>query len=452
MSETLSPSAIEAEYSIIGAILLSDSAANLAVDLIRPADFYRDRNRIIFESIMALAAQGRAIDVVTLSDHLKSRGELDHVGGTAALAEMAQLTGTSANLESHAKLVMEKAQLRRLLSAVDRIRSDATSTSKPVSEIMELAEQEVFEASQLRAAREPIAISDRLLKTFERIDELKASSGNLTGVTTGYPDIDHITSGWQKSDLIVIAGRPSMGKTSLVVNMMEAAAIAVRKPVIFFSMEMPIESVILRFLSSNARVPYWKIMKGILSDDEMTDLMKAADRLGRTQLYIDDSPNLTPIEVRSRCRRIAAQHDGLALVAIDYLQLMSSARKIDNRVQEVSEISRTLKSVARELRCPVIALSQLSRAPAQRADAKPQLSDLRDSGAIEQDADFVAFVHRDDYAGTGGEGGGGTATLLVRKHRNGPTGNIPLIFIAEIMRFESSAAEGDYDRETAVID
>jgi replicative DNA helicase len=451
VSATIQPSAVEAERAIIGAILIDPPAVNQAVDLLSAEDFYREPHRIIFESVAALVGLGRTVDLIALADHLTSRGELDRVGGFAALGEMGRETSTSANIETHCRLVIEKAQLRRLLDATERIRQSVTSSALPADEVLENAEREIFQVSTRRSGGEPLLISTQLAKTFQRIDELSELKGRLTGVTTGYPDLNEMTSGFQRSDMIIIAGRPSMGKTSLAMNMMEAVALEEKKPVVFFSLEMGIESVIMRFLSSVARVSFKRIRNGRLSDEEMTDLGRAADKLQRSKLYIDDASSLTPLELRSRCRRIASRAGPLGLIAVDYLQLMNTGRKVDNRVQEVSEISRTLKSVARELEVPMLVLSQLSRAPAQRADHKPQLSDLRDSGAIEQDADLVAFVHREDYAGAGGSGEGGEAELLVRKHRNGETGAVRLVFIGEIMRFESSAGDSAEDRETAVI-
>ncbi|MBL4889829.1 MAG: replicative DNA helicase [Candidatus Lindowbacteria bacterium] len=445
------PAAIDAEKAILGAILLNDRAVNIAVDLLNPDDFYRDNNRTIFEAISDLMRQGKKIDVVTLGDHLKVRGDLDRIGGSAFLGEVARETGTSDNVEEHCKLVLEKAQLRKLLTAARAIERSVSTSTDPVSEIIENAEREIFSAASEQTSNEPTEIKALLEPTFDKIDEFAGLKGALSGITTGYEDLNIMTSGWQKSDLIILAARPSMGKTSLAVNMMEAAA-ATGKPIVFFSMEMGTEAVVMRFLSASAKVPFWKIRAGLGPGDEMTELYKAADRLGRTKLLIDDSVNLTPIEVRSRCRRIKSKYGEIGLIVIDYLQLMHSSRKIDNRVQEVSEISRTLKGVARELECPVLCLSQLSRAPAQRSDSKPQLSDLRDSGAIEQDADMVMFIDRENYSGTGGDGGSGPAELLIRKHRNGATGTINLVFVADLMRFYSAETRHGEEADTDVMD
>jgi replicative DNA helicase len=452
MNETFYPSAPEAERAILGAVLLDSQAVNTAIDLVRDADFYRDAHRIVFESMVALTASNHAIDVVSLAEHLKTRGELDRVGGISALGEFARETGTSANIETHCRIVLEKAQLRRLLDATERIRQSVVSSPQTAAEVLESAEREIFQVATTRAVREPVLVGPLLNRTFDRIAELQMLKGKLTGVTTGYPDLDDITSGFQRSDMIIVAGRPGMGKTSLAINMMEAVALSARQPVVFFSLEMGAEAVVQRFLSSISRVPFKKIRDGRVNDRDMAELAKAANRLQRCQLFIDDTSGVTPLEMRSRCRRIAARTGPLGLVCVDYLQLMNlGGRSRENRQQEVSELSRTLKGIARELEVPILVLSQLSRAPAQRADHKPQLSDLRDSGAIEQDADLVGFVHRENYAGMGGSGGSGEAEFLIRKHRNGETGDVSLVFIAELMRFESRAEGGEPEADTAVI-
>ena len=449
--EPFFPNAVEAERAVIGAILLDSHAVNRAVDLVRAADFYRDGHRLIFESVVALAQLDRPIDIVTLADHLRDRGIIDRAGGVSALGEMAAETGTSANIEGHCRLISEKAQLRRLLDATERIRQSVTGSGAPAREIIENAEREIFQIASKHTSREPVAISDLLSRTWERIDQLQALKGRLTGVDTGFPDLNKMTSGFQRSDMIILAGRPSMGKTSLAINMMEAVALKEKKPVVFFSLEMGVESVVMRFLASTARVPFGQIKTGRLTEDQKGELARATLELGKAKLYIDDTSSLTPLELRSRCRRLASQVGEIGMICVDYLQLMNSSRAIDNRVQEVSELSRTLKSVAREMEVPMLVLSQLSRAPAQRKDARPQLSDLRESGAIEQDADMVAFVHREDYAGSGGSGLSGEAELLIRKHRNGETGTVRMIFIGELMRFESAAEDEEFDRDTAVI-
>lgn len=445
------PHALDAERAVIGAILLDPAAVDAASNILRPEDFYRDAHRVIFESIQALASRSVPVDLVTLTDHLRSRGELDRAGGTAALAEAIHDTGTSANIQGHAQLIVDKARMRRLMDATERIRQSIKSGAGGAEEILDSAEREIFQVASTRTSREPRLISSLLSDAFDRIDQVAALKGGFTGIETGYADLDRMTSGLQKSDLIILAGRPSMGKTALAINLMEGVMAHTHKPIVFFSLEMSAEAVTMRFLASASRVSFKKIRTGRLNEHEWAELAKAADRLQKSKLYIDDTSSLTPTEIRSRCRRIAAQVGEIGLIAVDYLQLMNAGRKIDNRVQEVSEISRTLKGVARELQTPMLVLSQLSRAPTQRADHRPQLSDLRDSGAIEQDADIVAFVHREDYAGEGGGGISGEAELLIRKHRNGETGPVKLIFIHELMRFESAARVDDYERDTAVI-
>lgn len=446
------PVALEAERAIIGAILLDPFSVNTALDIVTTNEFYRDAHRIIFQSIQELAADNRPIELVTLADHLKSRGELDRIGGIAALGEIARETATASNIEAHCRLVREKAQLRALLEAVERIKQNVISSSAPTEEILSEAEREIFQVATQKSLKEPVHIKDVITTAFDRIHELSELKGKLTGVSSGYPDLDNMTAGFQKSDLIILAGRPSMGKSALALNMMEYAAVDEKKAVLFFSLEMSKESIAMRLLSSVSRVAFDRIRRGKVTLQEQADLAKAANRLARAKLYIDDSSNLAPLELRSRCRRLVAEIGQLGLIVVDYMQMMQSSRRVENRVQEVSEISRTLKGIARELDTPMLVLSQLSRAPEHRKDARPQLSDLRDSGAIEQDADIVAFIHREDYAGRGGSGSGGEAELLIRKHRNGETGVVPLVFIGEIMRFESAAREEYAESETKVYD
>ncbi len=454
MTETIHPSAIEAERAILGAILLDPASVHVSIDLLKAEDFYHEAHRSIYQAMVQLSADGRSIDVVTVADLLTTRGEITRVGGFASLGQLAAETGTAANIEAHCRLVSEKARLRRLLAATERIRQSVLRSAQPADEIVDGAEREIFEISQRKDNREPKGVSDLLDETFNHIDTLRQMKGKLTGVTTGFLDLDDKTNGFQKSDLFILAGRPSMGKSTLAMNMMEAVAIEAKQPVVFFSMEMPQRSVVMRLLAALARVSFKRIQTGRLTADEYEQLGYAANKLEHAKLFIDDSSSLTPLECRSRCRRLVARHGPLGLVCVDYLQLMSGNRRFDNRVQEVSEISRNLKAVARELDVPLLVLSQLSRAPAQRADHRPQLSDLRDSGAIEQDADLVAFIHREDYAGTGGSGDGGAAELLVQKHRNGETGKIDLVFIPALMRFENAAREADFGGEgpdTAVV-
>ena len=446
------PSAVEAERAVIGAILLDNQVVNTALDLVSAAEFYRDSHRIIYQSIQELSADNRAIELVTLADHLKARGELDRIGGLSALGEMARETASAANIEAHCKLIREKAQLRRLLDAAERIKQNVASSSQPTEEILEEAEREIFQVATQKNFKEPVLVKDIITGVFDKIQELSELKGRLTGVGSGYPDLDDKTAGFQKSDLIILAGRPSMGKSALALNFIENVILNEKLPVVLFSLEMSAQSVVMRLLSSISKVSFERIRKGKVSLQEQADLAKAANRLSRVKFFIDDSSNLTPLEVRSRCRRLISQTGPLGLVSVDYLQMMTSNKRSDNRVQEVSEISRALKSVARELDVPMLVLSQLSRAPEHRKDFRPQLSDLRDSGAIEQDADIVAFIHREDYAGRGGSGAGGEAELLIRKHRNGETGMIPLVFIGELMRFESAARDEYAAEETKVYD
>lgn len=444
------PHAEEAERSILGAILIDPSMVNLAIDLVSPNDFYREANRIIFESILELAAKDVAADTIAVADHLQSRGQLERVGGYAYLGQLAAETATAANIESHCRIVAEKSILRRLLLATERIRKAVREEGSSVQDVLETAEHEIFSVATDRSRKDPVPVREEIRGALTRIVELQKSPTRMTGVPSGYPDLDRLTNGFQPSDLIILAGRPSMGKTSLAVNIIEHIALEEKRPVFFFSLEMPVESVLRRLLASRARVAYEKILSGDLTEDEVSRIVRASTPFCSADIFIDDSSSLTPLELRSRARRLISRVGDPGLIVVDYLQLMHSGRRIDNRVQEVTEISRMLKCVARELRAPVLALSQLSRAPTHRSDRRPQLSDLRDSGAIEQDADLVAFIHREEYYEAGEAERTGEAELLIRKHRNGPTGTVTLVFIGELMRFESAAMDMEPDAETSV--
>jgi len=431
----------EAEQAVLGAMMLDQDAALRAVELLTPDMFYREAHRRLFRAMAALTEQRVVIDHVTLRDELQRRGELEDAGGVEYLAELADSVPTAANLDFHATIVREKAILRRLIEAATSIIGEAYSARLPANELLDAAEARVFHISQERQQAGFTRIKEMLWPTMERIEALHKSGKRITGVPSGFVDLDEMTSGFQKSELIIVAARPSMGKTSFCLNVATHAALE-HPPagVAVFSLEMSKDSLVQRMLCAEARVDSQLVRRGTLRDHDFTKLARAAGILQGAPIWIDDTPALTLLEMRSKARRLKAEYD-LGLIVVDYLQLMRSPEYSDNRVQEISDISRSLKALARELEVPVIALSQLSRASEQRGgDRKPILSDLRDSGAIEQDADVVIFIHRPEmYAKEDSEGRSlaGVAEIIVAKHRNGPTGTLDLHFEKSITRFDN---------------
>ena len=440
----------EAEVSVLGGMLLDANAVAKAVELVHEPMFYREAHRRLFRSMQRLFERGTPIDVVTLSEELKAEGALDSVGGPAYLAEILEAVPTAANIEYHCRLVREKALLRRLIEAATQIIQDAYKAgSGDIDETLDLAEQRVFEIAQAYERGGFIRLKELIWKTFEYIEKLEAAAGGITGIATGFADLDRYTAGFQPADLIVVAGRPSMGKTAIVLNFAQFAAIETQIPLALFSLEMSKEQIVQRLLCSEARVDSNRLRTGRLQSDDYTRLSTAAGHLSQAPIWIDDTPALTALELRAKARRLKAEVD-IKLIVVDYLQLMQGPRDAENRVQEISAISRALKAVSKELDVPVIALSQLSRAPEQRQDHRPQLADLRESGAIEQDADVVLFLYRPGVYATPqslieSPELETQAELIVGKQRNGPTGSIQLIFRREFTRFESfspRASEG----------
>ena len=429
----------EAEQAVLGAMLLDQDAALRAVELLTADMFYREPHRRLFRAMTALTEQRVVIDHVTLRDELSRKGELDDAGGVEYLAELVDSVPTSANLEFHAGIVREKAILRRLIETATSIIGDAYAGRSSANELLDAAESRVFHISQERQQVGFTRIKEMLWPTMERIETLHRSGKTVTGVPSGFVDLDEMTSGFQKSELIIVAARPSMGKTSLCLNIATHAALE-NIGVAVFSLEMSKDSLVQRMLCAEARVDSQLVRRGMLRDHDFTKLARAAGILQGAPIWIDDTPAMTLLEMRSKARRLKAEND-LGMIVVDYLQLMRSPEYSENRVQEISDISRSLKALARELEVPVMALSQLSRASEQRGgDRKPILSDLRDSGAIEQDADVVLFIHRPEmYNREDAEGRSldGVAELLVAKHRNGPTGSVDLHFEKSITRFDN---------------
>lgn len=430
-----------AEISVLGGMLLDGSAVDKATELVQDHMFFREAHRRLFRAMLRLSERGDVIDVITLSEELRKTGELDAAGGLSYLAELLDAVPTAANIEYHAKIVREKALLRHLIEAASSIiREVYDQGERSVEEVLDEAEQRVFQVSQSHERGGFVRIKEILWPTFEHIEHLQESKSGITGVPTGFPDLDRMTTGFQRGDLCIVAARPSMGKTSWVLNVAQTASIEHNIPVAIFSLEMSKEQLVQRLLCSEGRVDSQRLRRGQLSSDEYQRLAAAAGHLNTASIWIDDSPGNTVLEMRAKARRLMAESK-FGVLIVDYMQLMASHRSSESRTQEVSEISRGLKALARELDVPVIALSQLSRAPEQRTDRRPQLSDLRESGSIEQDADLVMFLYRPEYyfGPTDKDGNSieGKVELIVGKQRNGPTGTVDLFFHKAYTRFDS---------------
>jgi replicative DNA helicase len=438
------PHSLEAEQSIIGGLMLDNQVWDKINTKLCEADFYRTEHRILFRSISALAKKDQPFDVVTLLDALKSRNQLDDAGGEAYLFELANNTPSVANVSAYAEIVREKSVQRQLIAVATEIADSAYNPAgREVPELLDLAETKVFAiGEQTGGDGGPENIKSILVRAVEKIDLLYHNGDAITGLATGLSDLDEMTSGLQPSDLVIVAGRPSMGKTTLVMNMAEHAAIKSGKPVLVYSMEMPADSLAMRMMSSLGRIDQHKIRTGKLDDDDWPRVTSAVHMLSEAPLFIDDSPALSPGEMRARSRRLAKEHGSLGLIVVDYLQLMKvPGFNAENRTAEISEISRSLKALAKELQVPVIALSQLNRSLEQRADKRPVMSDLRESGAIEQDADLICFIYRDEVYHEDSPDKG-TAEIIVAKQRNGPIGKVRVAFIGKYTRFEDLAFNG----------
>jgi replicative DNA helicase len=439
-AERQPPYAPEAEISVLGGMLIDNDAVAKAIEIVDDTMFYREANRRVFRGMGRLFQRGQIVDPVTLGEELKKTDELDGVGGMAYIAELLDAVPTAANIEYHARIIRERALLRRLIEASSEIIRDSyESGERTVDEILDEAEQRIFQVAQQHERSGFVWIKKILYPTFEKIEQLQAAKGGITGVSTGYYDLDEMTGGFQKGDLVIIAARPSMGKTAFVTGVALQAAIASRTPVALFSLEMSKEQLVQRMLCSEALVDLGRLMRGRLTDDDYVQLAQAAAHLNTAPVWIDDSGSLNVLEMRAKARRLKADQPELGMIIVDYIQLMNSAGKAENRVQEVSAISRGLKALAKELAVPILALSQLSRAPEQRTDHRPQLSDLRESGSIEQDADLVMFLYRPEYYHRDDPELHGKAELIIGKQRNGPTGLVNLYFRRECTRFESVA-------------
>lgn len=428
------PSNLEAERSILGAILLDNSVCNQAMEMMKRDDLFLDSHRRIFDKMVALSERGAIIDLITLGEELRRAGEFEQVGGATYIASLIDGVPRTDTIEPYVKIVKAKAILRKLITASNQIIARAFDEEDDPEIILDQAEQAIFQIAEDRIRAGFEHIGDVAKRKLEEIEQMTGRSEMITGVPTGFTDFDQMTSGLQRQDLIIIAARPSMGKTALALNMALYAA-KVGHTIGIFSLEMSSEQLVARLLCSEARVDAHRLRTGYLNAEEWARLADALHRLCETKVFIDDSPGVNVLEMRAKTRRLKAEHN-LDLLIIDYMQLMSGRGRIESRQQEVSQISRDLKILAKELSVPVIALSQLSRATETRADHKPQLSDLRESGSIEQDADVVCFIYRDEVYNPTDENRG-TAELIVGKQRNGPTGSVPLAFLKEFTRFEN---------------
>jgi len=434
------PYSEDAEQAVLSAMLMDQDAIMRVVERVDDSMFYAERHRRIFRAMVGITERGSVVDPLTLSDELLRRGELEAAGGKDYIGYLVDAVPTAANVEYHADIVREKAVLRQLIQVSTQIVHDAFAGQSTASELLDLAESKIFQVSQQRKTDGFTRIKELLWPTMERIEALQRGGKTITGVASGFTDLDEMTSGFQPADLIIVAARPSMGKTAFVLNVAQHAAIEDHVPVAFFSLEMSKESLVQRMLTAEARVDAQRLRRGLLRDDEFPMLARAAGILSSAPVWIDDTPGLTLLEMRSKARRLKAD-SGIGMVVVDYLQLMSGPSNSESRQQEVSQISRGLKALAKELNVPVVALSQLSRAPEQRTGEhkKPQLSDLRESGAIEQDADLIMFLYRQEmYDGpTDSQGNSleGKAELIVGKQRNGPTGSVNLHFYKQYTRF-----------------
>lgn len=437
--DRIPPHNLDAEQSVLGAMMMDPDAVMKAMEVLRQGDFYRDAHKLIFQVILDLTDRGEPVDLITVSEELRQRNALDKVGGVAYVASLANIVPTAANAEYYARIVEEKALLRSLISVSTRIASLGYEAEEDIDSLINQAERMVYDLSQRKNTKGFATMHEILMDTFDRIEFLYQNKGDVTGVPTGFVDLDRITSGLQPSDLIIVAARPAMGKTAFCLNIAQNAAIKAKVPVAVFSLEMSAGQLVQRMLCSEAMIDQHKLRTGQLGEQDWPRLVNAVGPLSQAPIFIDDAIGISVMEMRAKCRRLKGEH-GLGLIIIDYLQLMQGSKRSESRQQEISEISRSLKALARELSCPVIALSQLSRAAEQSHDKRPNLSHLRESGAIEQDADIVSFIYRDEYYHPDSEKKG-IAEIIIAKHRNGPVGSVELGFLHEFTKFVNLARD-----------
>src|SRR3954462_15084697 len=441
-AERTLPHNLEAERSVLGAILVHNDAFNLAAQVVEPADFYRDAHRRIYDKMISLNERNNAIDFITLKEELARAGDLDEVGGPAYVAALADGVPRSANVEYYARIVKEKSTLRSLIHSANKILTEAYEGEQEPDLLLDEAERAIFAIAEDRIRAGFVPLRDLVQTSFATIEKLQQSKGAITGVPSGFADLDEMTTGFHPGDLVVVAARPSMGKTSLVLNMAQYVGTHTAMTVGFFSLEMSKDQLFMRMLTSEARIDAHRFRSGYLNEKDYGRLSHALGTLAEARGFIDDTASIRVLEMRPKARRLQAEH-GLHLLIIDYIQLMQGRGRFESRQAELASISRSLKGLAKELRVPIVALSQLSRAPETRSDHRPQLSDLRESGALEQDADVVMFIFREeqyrDADGAPNQEAEGTAEIIIGKQRNGPVGTAKLAFIKEHTRFENLA-------------
>ncbi|MRR53617.1 MAG: replicative DNA helicase [Deltaproteobacteria bacterium] len=441
----LPPQSIEAEMSILGGILLDNEAINRVLDILVPDDFYRESHRKIMRAMIELNDHREPCDLITLTTILKRKGELEEVGGAPYLTTLVDYVPTAANIAYYSKIVKEKAISRNLISAATEIVTDGYDDQAEIDELLDKAQKVIFQISENRINTPYFALNAILKDAIKYIGELYEKKESVTGVPTGFIDLDHKTAGFQRGDLIIIAGRPSMGKTAFALNIAQYAAVHAQPsyPVVIFSLEMSKEQLVTRLLCSEARVDASRLRTGHLVEGDWDKIMRGADKLHEAKIFIDDTPAISVMEMRAKARRLKAEH-GIGMIVVDYLQLMRGGSSPESRQQEISEISRSLKALAKELSVPVVALSQLNRGLENRTDKRPIMSDLRESGAIEQDADIIMFVYRDEVYNKENPDVKGRAEIIIGKQRNGPIGTVDLTFLGEFTRFENCAIRSEY--------
>ncbi|MGN7477721.1 replicative DNA helicase [Solibacillus silvestris] len=434
MMDRVPPHNNEAEQSVIGAVFLEPQALITASEIVIADDFYHIAHQKIFQTMLNLSDQGKAIDVVTVTEELSAKKELEDIGGLSYITELANAVPTAANIAHYAKIVEEKAILRRLIRVASKIADDGYTREDEVEVLLAEAEKKMLEVSNRKNAGDFKHVKDVLVQTFDNIEQLQSRDGDVTGIPTGFRDLDKMTAGFQRNDLIIVAARPSVGKTAFALNVAQSVAVKARENVAIFSLEMGADQLVMRMLCAEGNIDAQRLRTGALEAEDWSKLTMAMGSLSNSGIYIDDSPGVRMTDIRAKCRRLAKE-SGLGMILIDYLQLiLGSGKPGENRQQEVSEISRSLKGLARELKVPVIALSQLSRGVEQRQDKRPMMSDLRESGSIEQDADIVAFLYRDDYYDKESESKD-IIEIIIAKQRNGPTGTVSLAFRKEYNKF-----------------
>ena len=443
MLDRVPPQNIEAEQSVLGSILIEQSAIAKISDILQPEDFYREAHRMVYRAAMTLFERGEAIDFITVIDTLRREESLERAGGISYITSLANGVPTAANIVFHAKIVQEKSLLRRLIHAATDIAALGYAETEEVERVLDQAEQKILEVATRKIGQDYAPIKEIIFSTLDKIDEMHKAKGGITGLSTGFTNLDKLTGGFQRSDLILIAARPSMGKTAFVLNVAQHMATRDKKSVAIFSLEMPREQLAMRMMCAEGLIDSQRFRTGAMSSEEWKNLVDAADRLSASPMFIDDTAGVNAVELRNKARRISKEH-GLDCIIIDYLQLMDGGAhsRIDNRQQQISDISRSLKALARELQVPVIALSQLSRGPESRTSRKPMLSDLRESGSLEQDADMVAFLYREDYYNPETEKKNLTE-LIIAKNRNGPTETVELYFHKNFTRFTDYSPRSD---------